>query len=164
MCPGFDFMFNWGFCMKSRCFCLIRNVIIVVDSSYRFPRFGHCRCCYRLLLPHVVVQLTKPHLPVNQNPVLSRGLPRLHTPLSWPVITCLCRGCLALVCPTKASCRKGACCKAGDPVTDLCGGMAAHACYKPTLQDKILQRGVLMQPQTRLPFDSLLQPTLAHRP
>ena len=58
--PRFRFHVQLGFCMKSRCFCLIRHVIIVVVSSYRFPRFGHCRCCYRLSLPRVVAQLKKP--------------------------------------------------------------------------------------------------------
>ena len=58
-----------------------------------------------------------------------------YIPLSRPVVTYLCRECLAQVCPTKEPCRKGACRKPGDSVTNLCRGMAAEACYKPRVFD-----------------------------
>ena len=43
--------------------------------------------------------------------------------------------CLAQVCPTKEPCRKGACRKTGDSASSLCCGMAAQACYKPSVFD-----------------------------
>ena len=57
--------------------------------------------------------------------------PPVTYPFVGPVVTYLCRECLAQVCPTKEPCRKGACCKPGHSVTNLCRGMAAEACYKP---------------------------------
>ena len=85
----------------------------------------------------------------------------LHIPLSRPVVTYLCRECLAQVCPTKEPCLKGASRKPGESVTNhilriywdhiglywgyirvilgfrlgLCRGMAAQACYKPSAFD-----------------------------
>ena len=46
--------------------------------------------------------LCKCYMAVNQIPVLSRAPPPLlHTPVSRPVATYLCRECLSQVCPTK---------------------------------------------------------------
>ena len=81
--------------------------------------------------PHVC------HMAVNQNPVLSWAPPHplLHAPLSRPVVAYLCHECLAQVCPTKEACCKGACRKPADSVTNLCRGMAAQACHKPSVFD-----------------------------
>ena len=91
------------------------------------------------LYPHICPYRNpkSPYMAVNQNPVMSRDPPHplLHTPLSRPVVTYLCRECLAQVCPTKEPCGKGACRKPGDSVTNPCRGTAAEACYKPRVFD-----------------------------
>ena len=61
--------------------------------------------------------------------------PLLHTPLSRPVVTHLCRECLPQVCPTKGPCRKDVCRTPADSVTNRCRGMAAQDCYKPSVFD-----------------------------
>ena len=117
----------------------IMYIIFIICMVFMFFHFHHVSPFFNIYHCFHIFSLFSSRflLAVNQNTVLSRAPPPplLRTPWSRPVVTYLCRECLAQVRPTKEPCRQGVCRKPGDSVTNLRRGMTAQAYYKPLAFD-----------------------------